>query len=54
MGLGVKLSYGYLVAYGLKSHYSTILSIMAGVAIYGLLLLLLKEIDKDMLKKIKG
>lgn len=52
MGIGVKVSYGLIVGAGLHSHISTLLAICAGVGIYGLLLLILKEIDLDMMKKI--
>ncbi len=54
MGLGVKISYGIVVGMGLHSHISTLLAICIGVGIYGVLLLILKEIDMDMLKKITG
>lgn len=52
MGIGVYVSYGFIVGMGLHSHLSTLLAICIGVAIYGVLLLLLKEIDMDMVKKI--
>jgi len=52
MGIAVKLVYSFLVASGLVSSLSTVLSITIGIAVYGLLLLLLKEFDMDMIKKI--
>jgi len=52
MGITVKISYSYLVAYGLVSHLSTLAAITIGVIVYGVLLLLLKEFDLDMVKKI--
>ncbi|MBP1707947.1 MAG: stage sporulation protein, partial [Chloroflexi bacterium] len=52
MGIAAKVSYGFLLAYGLGSSWSTLLAILAGVAIYGGLLLLFKEFDLDMIKKI--
>lgn len=51
MGITAKMSYGFLVAYGLGAGYATVLAILAGVVIYGGLLLLFKEIDLDMIKK---
>lgn len=52
MGVGVRVSYGLIVASGLHSYLSTVLAICIGVAIYGVLLLLLREIDMDMIKRL--
>jgi len=52
MGVGVKISYQFLVAGGLSSHWATVAGISVGIIIYGLLLLFLKELDLDMIKKI--
>jgi len=52
MGISVKLSYSFMVAYGLVSKWSTVGAIGIGVLIYGILLLLLKEFDLDMIRKI--
>ncbi len=52
MGIAVKVSYGLVVGMGLHSHISTLLAICVGVGIYGVLLLILKEIDMDMVKRL--
>jgi len=52
MGISVKLSYGLVVGMGLHSHLATLLAICVGVAIYGGLLLILKEIDMEMVKRL--
>lgn len=52
MGIGVKVSYGFMVAADIGSHISTLLAITIGIIIYGILLILLKEIDRDMIRKI--
>ena len=52
MGIGVYVSYGFIVGMGLHSHLSTLLAICIGVAIYGGLLLILKLIDMDMVKRL--
>lgn len=54
MGLSVKISYGFMVGSGIHSHLATVMAICIGVAIYGVLLLLCKEIDKDMVKRLVG
>lgn len=52
MTLGVKFIYQGLVGADIHSHISTLLAITAGMGIYGLLLLLLKELDWDMVKRL--
>ncbi|CFX10425.1 Peptidoglycan biosynthesis protein, SpoVB type [Syntrophomonas zehnderi OL-4] len=52
MAIGVKISYALIVGSGIHSHISTLIAICIGVGIYGILLLLLKELDRDMLRKI--
>lgn len=52
MGISVKVSYGFVVGMGIHSHLATLMAICIGVAIYGGLLLLLKEIDIDMVKRL--
>ncbi len=54
MTIGVKFIYQALVGVDIHSHISTLLAITAGVGIYGILLLLLKELDWDMVKRIMG
>lgn len=55
MGISVKVIYLSLVGADINSHLSTVLAIAAGVGIYGILLLLLKEIDVAMIKRmLKG
>jgi len=52
MGISVKLSYSFMVASGLVSRWSTVGAITIGVLIYGILLLIFKEFDLDIIKKI--
>jgi stage V sporulation protein B len=52
MGITAKVSYGFLLAHRLGSNWSTVLAILAGVALYGVLLLIFKELDLDMVKKL--
>ncbi|MGI6413354.1 MAG: putative polysaccharide biosynthesis protein [Syntrophomonadaceae bacterium] len=52
MGAGVLSCYDLLTGAGIGSHLSTLISIMAGVLLYGGLLLLIKELDGSMIKKI--
>lgn len=52
MAIGVKFSYQGLVGVDINSHIATLLAITVGVGIYGILLLLLKELDLDMIKRI--
>lgn len=52
MALGVKIAYQNLVNFGLISHLATLVAICIGVAVYGLLLLLIKELDISMIKKL--
>lgn len=54
MGVGVKYSYGSFLVLGINSHIATIGAIVIGVLIYGILLLGLKEIDINMIKRIRG
>ncbi len=54
MALGVKFCYQALVGADINSHISTLIAITIGVGIYGVLLVLLKELDISMLKKITG
>lgn len=50
MALGVKIAYQSLVGAGLISHLATVAAICVGVAIYGILLFLGKELDLNMLR----
>jgi stage V sporulation protein B len=52
MTIGVKLSYQGLVGADINSHIATLIAITIGVGIYGILLLLLKELDIEMIKKL--
>jgi len=54
MGVAVKMSYGTVVGLGLHSHLATLLAICIGVAVYAALLLLFKEFDLQMIKKMLG
>lgn len=52
MALAVKIAYQYLVSAGLLSHLATLAAICVGVAVYGVLLFLIKELDVSMVKKL--
>ena len=52
MAISVKIAYGFLVAGGLVSSWSTVVAISIGVGVYGIMLLLFKEFDLDMIRKI--
>ncbi|SHG43415.1 stage V sporulation protein B [Thermosyntropha lipolytica DSM 11003] len=52
MAITVKISYQYLVAYDVSSHLSTLLAITWGVIVYGILLLVVRELDIAMIRKI--
>lgn len=55
MGIAVKYSYQFLVGLDIRSHLATLIAITLGVGVYGLLLLLIKEFDLTMIKRmIKG
>ncbi|HNX93037.1 MAG TPA: polysaccharide biosynthesis protein, partial [Syntrophomonas sp.] len=54
MGASVKICYGTVVGLGLHSHLATLLAICIGVAVYAVLLLLFKEFDLKMIKKMLG
>lgn len=54
MAIGVQFSYLGLVGADINSHISTVLAIIVGVGIYGILLFLLKELDINMIKRITG
>jgi stage V sporulation protein B len=51
MGIAVKLIFAVLVGGDINSHIATGLAIMAGVAVYGVLLILMKEFDLNMIKR---
>jgi stage V sporulation protein B len=51
MGIGVKIIFAALVGADINSHISTLLAISAGVGIYGILLLLFREFDLNMIKR---
>jgi stage V sporulation protein B len=52
MAIGVKVSYYFLVGAEINSHISTLIAIIIGIGIYGLLLFGLKELDINMVKRI--
>lgn len=54
MTLGVKFIFQGLVGADIHSHIATLLAITAGMGIYGILLLMLKELDWDMVKRVVG
>ncbi len=51
MGMATKLGYNFLVAADIKSHLATLLAITAGVGIYGILLVIIREFDLNMIKR---
>ncbi|KUG05203.1 stage v sporulation protein [hydrocarbon metagenome] len=51
MGIAVKLVFGALVGMDINSHIATLLAIMVGVGIYGILLILSKEFDIKMIRR---
>jgi len=51
MGISVKVGYSMLVAGGIRSSWATLLAIGIGVAVYGLLIVLFKEFDLDIIKR---
>ncbi|MGI5911266.1 MAG: putative polysaccharide biosynthesis protein [Syntrophomonadaceae bacterium] len=52
MAIGVKYAYQSLVGVDIHSHIATLLAITIGVAIYGLLLFLIRELDINMIRRI--
>lgn len=52
MAVSAYLSYHFLVGADIKSHLATLLAMCTGVAVYGILLFIVKELDITMLKKI--
>jgi stage V sporulation protein B len=54
MALCAKISYNYVVSVNISSHLATAIGILAGVIVYGVSLLALKEIDAKMIKQIIG
>lgn len=54
MGIAVKMCYDTVVGLGLHSHLSTLLAICVGVGVYAILLLIFKEFDIQMIKKMLG
>lgn len=52
MGIMVKISYQTLVAWGLISHLTTLVAIMIGVGVYGIALLLTRELDLALIKRL--
>lgn len=52
MGIATKVSFAYLVGINISSNLSTLLAILVGVGIYAVLLLLVREFDINMIKRI--
>jgi len=51
MALSVKYSYHFCLGLDIRSHLATVLAIMAGIGVYGLLLLLIRELDIGMVRR---
>ena len=54
MALSVIYSYQFCVGMDIRSHLSTVIAILVGVGVYGLLLLLFRELDMNMIKRLMG
>ncbi|NLT21299.1 MAG: polysaccharide biosynthesis protein, partial [Syntrophomonadaceae bacterium] len=54
MAIAVKISYGAIVGMDISSHIATAGAILIGVAVYGILLFITKELDLNMLKMIRS
>lgn len=54
MAVGTRIGYNFFVSSDFSSHLATVLAIMIGIVIYGFLLLIFKEIDLNIIKKIAG
>ncbi len=54
MAIAVKISYGAIVGMDISSHIATAGAILIGVAVYGILLFITKELDMNMLKMIRS
>lgn len=52
MGISVKIAYQGLIGTDINSHIATVLAILAGIGVYGIMLLAIKEFDLGMVRKI--
>ncbi len=52
MGVITKLTFGYCVGIDIRSHFATLIAILAGVMSYAILLVGIKEFDINMIKRI--
>jgi stage V sporulation protein B len=52
MALAVKYSYQFVVGMDIRSHLATVIAIMLGVGVYGVLLFLIRELDLNMVKRL--
>ncbi|NLJ71812.1 MAG: polysaccharide biosynthesis protein [Syntrophomonadaceae bacterium] len=52
MGIATRIAYNFMVASDIKSYLATVLAISVGVGVYGILLVLVKEFDINMIKRI--
>ncbi len=52
MALAVKYSYQFVVGMDIRSHLATVIAIMLGVGVYGLLLFIIRELDLNMVKRL--
>ncbi|MBO8159769.1 polysaccharide biosynthesis protein [Thermosyntropha sp.] len=52
MAAAVRASYQYMVTIDIRSHLATLAAIVIGIGVYGILLILVKELDMTILKKI--
>lgn len=52
MGIATRMAYNFMVAVDIRSYLATALAIIVGVGVYGILLVLVKEFDVNMIKRI--
>lgn len=52
MGVITKLTYGYCVGIDIRSHFATLIAILAGIFTYAVLLIGIREFDINMIKRI--
>ena len=45
-------SYQFVVGMDIRSHLATVIAIMLGVGVYGVLLFLIRELDLNMVKRL--
>ena len=54
MGISARMAYGFMVLENISSYLSTVGGILCGVLVYGILMILFKELDREMVQRILG